>query len=144
MIAAYVTRWATVIGAAATLRKQEALAAWEALEAAEPPRESRPFAPGDLVRFTAETLRSMYGVNRLGFANWAPCVRFTVAPCACDLCALGHHLAVHEGRHIAKAALEHAQRSPAGPVRREDAEAALAELGLRVDDAGEYWLRPPC
>ena len=144
LIGDYVSRWAPLIGRLASERKERDRAEWEHLEAAELAPEPRSFEPGDLVRFTADALRSMYGVNQLGFANWAPDRLFTVAPCACGLCELGQHVAVHEGRHVARAALEHAPRPPAGPVRREDAQAVLEQLGMRVDDAGNYYVRPPC
>jgi hypothetical protein len=144
MIGAYVDRWMPVLGQLATERKERECAAWEALEAAEPAPVRWSFAAGDQVRFTAEALRAMYGVTRFGVASYAPDQRFTAVPCSCGLCALGLHVAVDGGRHIAAVALEHASRAPQGPVWREDAAAVLEQLGLRVDEHGVYYVRPPC
>ena len=148
---AYVTRWAPVVGRVATARKERDRAGWEAIEDAEPAPEPPRLLPGDVVRYTVAMTLAVYGPHTggscasLGRKN-APFERtFTVAACPCGLCALGRHVAVREGdgRHIARAALEHVPRGPAGPVRKQDAAAVLEQLGMRVDEDGTWWLTPP-
>jgi hypothetical protein len=99
------------------------------------------------VRFTEATLRSMYGGKPLTPVK-APDKRFTVAPCACGMCARGQWVALWGRGHAARVALERVPSPRAGCVRREDREAVRAEmraqLGVWQDEDGVWWVRAPC
>jgi hypothetical protein len=134
-VAEYVDHWAPLLGRLNTERKAAEAAAYEALEDAEPVPEPRPFQPGDLVRYSPPMMRALGSLLER---------RFVVAPCSCDLCVLGDHVALGEDRHIAKAGIEHVQLAPHGPVRPADVDAVLEQLGMRVDQDGRWWLRRLC
>lgn len=146
-ITAYVDHWAPILDRLATERKARELAELEAAELAERDvKPDWPLIPGDLVRFTAQTLRSMYGGKPFTPVK-APAREFTVAPCACGTCARGQWAALWGRGHVARAALERVPVPPAGCVRREDRDAVRAEqrmqLGVWQDDHGVWWVRAP-
>ena len=149
---------APTLVAATKVRRAEAMAevetaeAKEAVEAAARPPAA--FIPGDLVRMTAKWLCFAFG----GRGPWgdhavAPSEVFTIHACQCEGCASGRLVAVPHFpslverygplRHILATNVEHAQLAPAGPIRKEDRDAILEQVGVRVDDDGNYFLRPP-
>lgn len=146
-IAAYVDRWAPVLGRLATERKARELAELEAAELLEQLQPDWNPAPGDLVRFTEAALRSMYGSKPLTPVK-APSKRWHVVACPCGMCARGEWLALSDGRHAARVALERVPRTRPGCVRREDRDAVRAEmraqLGVWQDEDGVWWVRAPC
>jgi hypothetical protein len=101
-----------VIGAVATLRKEQ--------EDAELAPELRPFEPGDVVRYTVAMTLVAYGRHdagaRLGRQATPFDRQFIVQACECGLCQGGRFVAVHDGRHVAQAGLEHVPLALQRPV----------------------------
>lgn len=133
---------------------------WEEAERRDPTRGPPPpldAQPGDAVRLTAERLASTYGyppkkpgrrliqVPRDKLTNEAAAAasdaRWLVVACDCDLCSRGGHLAVEGGRHFARAAVERVEPPVAGPVDKRSEDAMYAQLGMRRDDDGRWFLR---
>jgi len=88
------------------------------------------FEPGDRVVVRGRALFSMgLCVGELG------AVVFTVEACACNLCGLGRHVAVQEGRHFARAALRGVDELCVDELRGVDSDALTAGIQAGIGRA---------